>query len=156
MVMPGALDAVKRRPKGARPLKPRWVGDIVADCRRNGVAVFHKQWGTYQSNPLVVEQGMSIKEATASTILEREEAWLMGSWYANSRYPACSRVWQRKTLLRVNQQVEKLILDTVTPATRPGAIKNSVADGPLTSTERFLQVVGKRLLPRQFISLLVI
>jgi protein gp37 len=48
---------------GARPLNPQWVRDIIADCRRKGVAPFHKQWGTYRSNPLVVEQGMSIKEA---------------------------------------------------------------------------------------------
>jgi protein gp37 len=47
----------------ARPLDPEWVRDIIADCRRKGVAPFHKQWGTYSSNPLVVEQGMSIKEA---------------------------------------------------------------------------------------------
>jgi hypothetical protein len=29
------------------------------------VAVFHKQWGHYQSNPLVSEEGMSAKEARA-------------------------------------------------------------------------------------------
>ena len=50
---------------GARPLNPQWVRDIIADCRRKGVAPFHKQWGTYKSNPLVVEQGMSIAEAKA-------------------------------------------------------------------------------------------
>jgi protein gp37 len=50
---------------GARPLDPQWVRDIIADCRREGVAPFHKQWGTYASNPLVVEQGMSIAEARA-------------------------------------------------------------------------------------------
>ena len=37
---------------GARPLDPQWVRDIIADCRRKGVAPFHKQWGTYASNPL--------------------------------------------------------------------------------------------------------
>ena len=47
----------------ARPLNPQWVRDIIADCYRKGVAPFHKQWGTYGSNPLVTEQGMSIKEA---------------------------------------------------------------------------------------------
>jgi protein gp37 len=50
---------------GARPLDPQWVRDIIADCRRRGVTPFHKQWGTYSSNPLVVEQGMSIVEAKA-------------------------------------------------------------------------------------------
>jgi hypothetical protein len=48
---------------GARLLNPQWVRDIVADCRRKGVVPFHKQWGTYSSNPLVVEQGMSIEKA---------------------------------------------------------------------------------------------
>jgi protein gp37 len=50
---------------GARPAKPRWIRDIIADCKRNGVAVFHKQWGSYESNPLLVEQNMSLKEARA-------------------------------------------------------------------------------------------
>ena len=50
---------------GARPLDPQWVRDIIADCRQRGIAPFHKQWGTYHSNPLVVEHGMSIAEARA-------------------------------------------------------------------------------------------
>lgn len=41
---------------------PVWVRDIIADCRRRGVAPFHKQWGSYASNPLVAEQGLSIDE----------------------------------------------------------------------------------------------
>jgi protein gp37 len=48
---------------GARQLDPQWVRDIIADCRRRGVVPFHKQWGTYPNNPVVVEQGMSIEEA---------------------------------------------------------------------------------------------
>jgi protein gp37 len=51
---------------GARSLlKPQWVRDVIADCQRSGIAPFHKQWGTYASNPLVVEKGMSIKDAKA-------------------------------------------------------------------------------------------
>ncbi|MCK1546749.1 phage Gp37/Gp68 family protein [Bradyrhizobium sp. 160] len=50
---------------GARTLRPRWVRDIIADCRRSGVAPFHKQWGCYESNPLVVEKGMTVREARA-------------------------------------------------------------------------------------------
>lgn len=49
----------------ARSLKPQWVRDIISDCRLKGVAPFHKQWGVYRNNPLVVEQGMSIEEAKA-------------------------------------------------------------------------------------------
>lgn len=48
---------------GARPVKRRWIRDVIADCRDHDVAVFHKQWGTYQNNPLVVKRGMTIAEA---------------------------------------------------------------------------------------------
>ena len=48
---------------GARTLKPQWVRDVIADCRSQGVAPFHKQWGSYDNNPLVVEKGMTIREA---------------------------------------------------------------------------------------------
>jgi hypothetical protein len=44
-------------------MKPQWVRDIIEDCRRRGVSPFHKQWGSYGNNPLVVEQGMSIRDA---------------------------------------------------------------------------------------------
>jgi protein gp37 len=50
---------------GVRPLEPSWVRDIIADCRHRGVVPFHKQWGKYANNPLVVEQGMSIRDAQA-------------------------------------------------------------------------------------------
>lgn len=40
---------------GARPLNPQWVLDIISDCRRYGVAPFHKQWGAYGNNPLALE-----------------------------------------------------------------------------------------------------
>ncbi len=50
---------------GARPMNPQWARDVIADCRRYGVVPFHKQWGSYASNPLVVEQGMDFKEAAA-------------------------------------------------------------------------------------------
>jgi hypothetical protein len=58
---------------GARHLDPQWVRDIIADCQNRDVAPFHKQWGTYSSNPLVVEQGMSIKDA--KRIDARVAAW---------------------------------------------------------------------------------
>lgn len=48
---------------GARALTPKWVRDVIADCRRLGVAPFDKQWGTYHSNPLVLEDGVSVREA---------------------------------------------------------------------------------------------
>jgi Protein of unknown function (DUF5131)/Bifunctional DNA primase/polymerase, N-terminal len=47
---------------GARPVKRRWIRDVIADCRQHGVAPFHKQWGSYGNNPLVVNKGMSVKE----------------------------------------------------------------------------------------------
>jgi hypothetical protein len=46
---------------GARPLDPQWVRDIISDCRSRGIVPFHKQWGTYSNNPLVVEQGMTYR-----------------------------------------------------------------------------------------------
>ncbi len=50
---------------GARPTSPTWTRAIIEDCRRFGVAVFHKQWGSYRNNPLVAEQGLSIKLAAS-------------------------------------------------------------------------------------------
>ena len=44
-------------------MKPQWVRDIIRDCRRFDVVPFHKQWGTYESNPLVMERGMSPADA---------------------------------------------------------------------------------------------
>jgi protein gp37 len=50
---------------GARPAKRQWIRDVIADCRERGIAPFHKQWGVYRNNPLVVNKGMSVKEAKA-------------------------------------------------------------------------------------------
>jgi protein gp37 len=47
----------------ARTMNPQWARDIISDCREFGVAPFHKQWGTYASNPLVFEDGLSPKKA---------------------------------------------------------------------------------------------
>lgn len=46
-----------------RPTRPQWARDAISDCRRHGVAPFLKQWGSYSNNPLVVEQGLTIKDA---------------------------------------------------------------------------------------------
>ncbi len=37
---------------GARPCKVEWVREVRDQCRQQGVAFFHKQWGTAESNPL--------------------------------------------------------------------------------------------------------
>jgi Protein of unknown function (DUF5131) len=47
----------------ARPTQPQWARDVIAQCRRHNVAPFLKQWGSYSNNPLVVEEGLTIKEA---------------------------------------------------------------------------------------------
>lgn len=47
----------------ARPTQPQWARDAIEECRRHKVAPFLKQWGSYSNNPLVVEQGWTIKEA---------------------------------------------------------------------------------------------
>ena len=42
---------------GARTMNPKWARDLIADCDPFGIKLFHKQWGTYWSNPLVFELG---------------------------------------------------------------------------------------------------
>jgi protein gp37 len=46
-----------------RPTKPKWVRDAIAECLRVGSSPFLKQWGRYQNNPLMVEDGLSEREA---------------------------------------------------------------------------------------------
>ena len=41
---------------GCRTMEPGWARAIVAETRELKVAVFGKQWGSYASNPLVIEQ----------------------------------------------------------------------------------------------------
>lgn len=47
----------------ARAMQPAWARQVVAACQHLNIALFHKQWGTYESNPLVCEQGLSKKDA---------------------------------------------------------------------------------------------
>lgn len=47
----------------ARATNPRWAREAIAECRRQDVAPFLKQWGAYTNNPLVVEQGCSVQDA---------------------------------------------------------------------------------------------
>lgn len=49
----------------SRPLQPAWVRSVAADCERGNIAFFHKQWGSYANNPLVLEKGLSKAEAAA-------------------------------------------------------------------------------------------
>ena len=39
----------------ARPMLPSWASALTHQCVFYGVAVFGKQWGSYASNPIVVE-----------------------------------------------------------------------------------------------------
>jgi protein gp37 len=43
-------------------MHPAWARYVRDQCRALGIAFFHKQWGTYSSNPLV-ERGLSPAEA---------------------------------------------------------------------------------------------
>jgi protein gp37 len=61
--------------RGARQLDPQWARDVISDCRDRGVAAFHKQWGTYQSNPLVCEQGLAVEAAKARDKFARVVGW---------------------------------------------------------------------------------
>jgi protein gp37 len=88
---------------GARPVKRRWIQDVIADCRDHDVAVFHKQWGTYQNNPLVVKRGMTIEDAKVLDNTGRAAAWLMASLSENFR-------WRRIPLIgtRLNVALQPL------------------------------------------------
>jgi protein gp37 len=50
----------------ARATHPQWARDAIAECRRENVAPFLKQWGSYTNNPLVVEKGRSVQDAMQS------------------------------------------------------------------------------------------
>jgi len=71
---------------GARVVNPQWIRDIISDCRRRGIAVFHKQWGSYRNNPLVVEQHMAVNRAAWRDKFEKEAGWSMASLCVNFRY----------------------------------------------------------------------
>ena len=45
-----------------RRLEPEWIRRITQECCQHGVAVFGKQWGAYEDNPLVTEAGIPIAE----------------------------------------------------------------------------------------------
>jgi len=46
----------------ARAMKGQWARELQSDCKTRGIAFFHKQWGAYQSNPLLSENAMPISE----------------------------------------------------------------------------------------------
>ena len=48
---------------GARPMLPSWASALTHQCVFYGVAVFGKQWGSYASNPIVVEGLGTTREA---------------------------------------------------------------------------------------------
>ena len=47
----------------ARPMVPSWARSITHQCHFFGIAVFGKQWGSYASNPIVVEGLGTTQEA---------------------------------------------------------------------------------------------
>src|SRR6185437_6620102 len=53
---------------------PNAVRAARDQCRQAGVAFFHKQWGHYGNNPLVIEQGLSVAEARSIDPDEDDEA----------------------------------------------------------------------------------
>jgi len=67
--------------RGARPMNPQWVRDLIADCLLKGVAPFHKQWGTYRNNPMVTENGMTVKEAERRDLNGKGGGLLDGQLY---------------------------------------------------------------------------
>jgi len=49
----------------ARPMDPTWVRDMAFDCHTRKIPIFFKQWGSYQNNPLVLTEKLSIESARA-------------------------------------------------------------------------------------------
>ena len=47
---------------GARPMDPRWAAKITLQCLTAGIAVFGKQWGSYDHHPLVRYHGMKASQ----------------------------------------------------------------------------------------------
>lgn len=74
---------------GARPMNPQWARDIISDCQCNGVVPFHKQWGTYRNNPLVAEEGMSLKDAQIADPYGKGGGLIDGELVRE--YPKCLR-----------------------------------------------------------------
>jgi protein gp37 len=48
-----------------RIMQPRWARQVRDYCIAHDVAFFHKQWGDYQSNPWVSEEGLIKQQAEA-------------------------------------------------------------------------------------------
>ena len=57
------IKRMRQRLRKLRAVKRRWIRDVIADCREHGISVFHKQWGSYQNNPLVANKGLSVDDA---------------------------------------------------------------------------------------------
>lgn len=64
---------------GARASEPDWTRAVRDQCVSQKVALFHKQWGKYENNPLVCEQGMSIAAAKSADPHGKGGALLDGS-----------------------------------------------------------------------------
>jgi protein gp37 len=48
---------------GARVMRPAWARSVRDDCVKLRIAYFHKQWGSYASNPLVQELAWPVEQA---------------------------------------------------------------------------------------------
>lgn len=50
----------------ARICLPAWVREVRDQCADAGAAFFHKQWGDYRSNPVIIELNGDLAEAKAA------------------------------------------------------------------------------------------
>ena len=48
----------------ARLMQAQWARAVTSECYQRGIPVFGKQWGIYESSPLVTEQRMSLAAAS--------------------------------------------------------------------------------------------
>jgi protein gp37 len=65
----------------ARTMQPQWARAALKEARLHGVAFFMKQWGTYQSNPLVCERGLASAIARSSDAFGKGGKLLDGAVY---------------------------------------------------------------------------
>ena len=49
--------------KVRRDMDPQWARSITRECAQEGIPVFGKQWGDYRNNPLVMDLGLTPKQA---------------------------------------------------------------------------------------------
>jgi protein gp37 len=80
---------------GARKMNPKWARDARDDCRKLGIPFFMKQHGSYRSNPLTFEQGMSLRDAEAADPRSNGKGGALLDGRLYRQFPEPRRIAQR-------------------------------------------------------------